>query len=316
MLDIQLFGTGQARYCDQPLAGFPRQQAHHLLCYLLLNRGRSISREKLAAVFWGDYSTQTSRKYLRNALWRLRQSFQVVGARAEDYLAICDEGVSFVTTSVYRLDIETFEEAISGFHDRPGENLTAEQAALLEKAVELYTGDLLQGIYEDWCLYDRERLGLLLLNALSKLMEFHTLNGAYERGITYGERILARDNTREKVHRRLMRLHWLAGNRNAALTQYKRCAQLLREELGIRPMKRTRFLYELMLHNRFNPHVWAKTGQSRPPNIYQSDDSLLSLAEHALQKLQHLQAMIEETSAELRHVERLIAKALLETRSS
>jgi len=316
MLDIRLFGTGHARYCDQPLAGFPSQQAHHLFCYLLLNRGQPISREKLAAVFWGDYPTQTSRKYLRNALWRLRQSFQLAGAQAEDYLAIRDDGVAFVTTSAYRLDVETFEKAVSGFYDRPGESLTAEQATVLEKAVELYTGDLLQGVYEDWCLYDRERLGLLLLNALSKLMEFHAVNGAYERGITYGERILARDNTREKVHRRLMRLHWLAGDRNAALSQYKRCAQILREELGIRPMERTRFLYEQMLHNRFNPHTWAGTRHPRPPNLVQSDDPLLSLAEHALQKLQHLQAMIEETSAELRHVERLIAKALLETRSS
>jgi DNA-binding SARP family transcriptional activator len=316
MLDIQLFGTGQARYCDQPLAGFPGQQAHHLFCYLLLNRGQPISREKLAAVFWGDYSTPTSRKYLRNALWRLRQSFQLAGARAEDFLAICDDSVAFVTTSSYRLDIELFEKAVSGFHDRPGENLTTEQAAVLEKAVELYTGDLLQGVYEDWCLYDRERLGLLLLNALSKLMEFHAVNGAYERGITYGERILARDNTREKVHRRLMRLHWLAGDRNAALTQYKRCAQILREELGIPPMDRTQFLYEQMLHNRFNPYTWARTGQSRPSTLNQSDDPLLSLADHALQKLQHLQAMIEETSAELRQVERLITKALLETRSS
>ena len=33
-----------------------------------------------------------------------------------------------------------------------------DRARSLEDAVSLYQGDLLEGCYEDWCIYERERL--------------------------------------------------------------------------------------------------------------------------------------------------------------
>ncbi len=315
MLELKLFGTGQACYLGRPLPGFPSQQASLVLCYLLLNRHHPHHREQLAAVFWSDYPTHTSRKYLRNALWRLRQALQAVNASPDSYLAISDDSVSFLTSSLYALDVETFEETVSPYQDVSGGSLTAEQAASLERAASSYGGDLLEGIYEDWCLYDRERLSLLHLSVLGKLVVFHATHGTCERGIAYGERILAHDNTREKVHRQLMCLHWLAGDRNAALAQYKRCAQILREELGIPPMKQTKLLYEQMLHNRFDPATWPGHHSAPSSGLDEPGGSMQPLAEHALQKLQHLQAMIEETGTELRHVERLISKALLDSQS-
>jgi len=38
MLKLNLFGTAQGHYLEQPLVGFPNHQAYSLLCYLLLNR--------------------------------------------------------------------------------------------------------------------------------------------------------------------------------------------------------------------------------------------------------------------------------------
>jgi DNA-binding SARP family transcriptional activator len=316
MLELQLFGTGRARYCNRPLPGFPNQQSYLLLCYLLLNRPHPHHRERLAALFWSEYPTTTSRKYLRNALWRLRHALQSVGAPADEYLLLSDDSASFLTSSRYWLDVEVFETTITRYQDLSGHELTSEQAAHLDEAVDLYVGDLLEGVYEDWCLYDRERLSLLYLNALGKLMVFHEVNGTYERGLAYGERILACDHTRENVHRQMMRLYWLLGDRNAALAQYKRCVQILREELGIPPMEGTRLLYGQMAHNQFDP-TSRPVRQDDPSSIMiKSDDSIQPLAEHALQKLQHLQALIEETGIELRHIERLISKSLLNVRRS
>ena len=78
---MNLFGPGRAQFQNRPLAGFPNQQGYHLLCYLILNRNQPHNRERLAAVFWSEHSTAISRKYLRDALWRLRQAFQAAGAR-------------------------------------------------------------------------------------------------------------------------------------------------------------------------------------------------------------------------------------------
>jgi DNA-binding SARP family transcriptional activator len=309
LLQLQLFGPGRAKYHDRPFAGFPNQQAYHLFCYLILNRHQPHNRERLAAVFWSDYPTPISRKYLRDALWRLRQGFQNVGADHSAFLSIDDASVAFVNSSPYWLDIESFEHAIRKYEDKPGHALSAEESEQLEGAVNLYVGELLEGAYQDWCIHDRERLNLLYFNALAKLMTYHEAYGSYERGITFGERILHDDATREKVHRQMMRLFWLSGNRSAALAQYKRCSQALREMLGIPPMEETRLLYEQMLHDEFHP-VLPKPGTRRVlrPDGYDQSEQLT--IDQALQKLRRLQAMVSETNAELQRLEALIRTAL------
>jgi DNA-binding SARP family transcriptional activator len=310
MLELRLFGTGQASYSGRPIPGFPNQQPYLLMCFLLLNRGQIHPREHLAAVFWGEYPTRKSRKYLRNALWRVRHRFQSSGIPVEEYLHIQDDSVCFALEGRYWLDVEDFETAVLRCQEVTGRELGVEEASHLEKTCDLYSGDLLTGVYEDWCIYERERLSLLHLNTLSKLMLFHEFNGSYERGLDFGRRILACDNTRERVHRRLMRLYWLSGNRGAALAQYKLCAQILYETLGISPLEETTHLYQQMKYGQFNPGIWANYKDSRPLVSAAREDSVPLLAEQTLQGVRQLQVNVEEISAQLRQVERQLVRVL------
>jgi DNA-binding SARP family transcriptional activator len=310
MLELNLFGAAQAHYSDQPLVGFPNQQAHLLLCYLLLNRERSHHRERLATLFWSEYPTQVSLKYLRNAIWRIRKVFQSVGAPADEYLSVENGSISFKCSSPYWLDVEAFETQVTSCEGTPGQRLTFEQANHLEGAIDIYIGDLLEGVYEDWCLYDRERLGLLYLNTLSKLMTFHEVNATYERALTCGDRILAHDNTREKVHRQMMRLYWLMGDRDAALTQYQHCTQILHESLGLLPMEETTRLYQQMVHNQFRPTIQPDTYNTRLPFTVSPDESTQVMMEYALQRIHRLHATIDEASAELHHIEHFIRETM------
>jgi len=316
MLEIRLFGTGQALYDSQELPGFPRQQSYLLLCYLLLNRRHPHHRERLASVFWEDAATHVSRKYLRNGLWRLRQNLESAGLPADEYLSISDDSVSWIGASRYWLDVESFETTVALTQELPVESLTPAQVTTLEKALDLYAGDLLEGVYDDWCLYDRERLRLLYLNALGRLVTYHELHDAPAPGLAYCERILAHDRTRERVHRQMMRLYWRAGHRHAALAQYKRCAQILLEELGIPPMRETTLLYRQMSSNRFNPAEWPTSREPAPLDPSLPHDSVEPLAEHALQKLQQLQAKLDETSSELKQIEQLLSLALANSRQT
>jgi DNA-binding SARP family transcriptional activator len=315
MLELNFFGAAQACYADRPLAGFPNQQAHLLLCYLLLNRERPHHRERLAAVFWSEYPTQVSLKYLRNSIWRVRKILKSVGAPADEYLAIDNGSISFRCSSQYWLDVEAFEERVTPYQGISGHKLTPEQATGLEQATDLYIGDLLEGVYEDWCLYDRERLNLLYLSSLGKLMDFHEVNATYERGLACGERILTHDETREKVHRQMMRLYWLTGNRDAALAQYKQCTQILRENLDILPMEETTHLYQQMLHNQFQPASRLGYRESPPPFTVDPDESTQILVEYALHKIHTLRATIDDASAELHHIEHFIKEAMLNHQS-
>jgi DNA-binding SARP family transcriptional activator len=282
----------------------------------VLNRERPHHRDPLAAIFWAEYPPEKSRKYLRNALWRLREGLQKIGAVPSEYIAVDDDCISFLTSSPYWLDVEFFEGTIEGFRYLSGQKLSVEQAEELERAVDLYSGDLLEGVYEDWCLYERERLNLLLLNALTKLMIYHGLHNSYDLGLACGERILSFDHTREKIHRLMMWLHWLSGDRIAALAQYKRCGQILRETLDTKPMTETHQLYREMVHDRFDPQAWLDGRDDPTPIRTSSDRSLQPLAMHLIQRLHRLQGMVDDTSAELRQLEHLINISLIKSKKS
>jgi DNA-binding SARP family transcriptional activator len=62
--------------------------------------------------------------------------------------------------------------------------------------------------------------------------------------MVFGEKILYYDRARERTHRRMMRLHYLAGDRTSALRQYQKCVTILQEELEVKPAESTRLIYE------------------------------------------------------------------------
>jgi DNA-binding SARP family transcriptional activator len=303
MLEVKLFGKGEVTCNNQSMSGSPSHLPFMLLSYLILNRVSPQNREHIAAYFWPDLPPQTARKCLRNAIWRLRLGFREVGANFDDFFDTDDEYVTFIRSSEWSIDIEIFENAINSCRDIPGNQLLASHISQLESAVALYTGDLLEGVFEDWCLSERERLRLLALNALFKLMQYHGQAGNFEKGLAYGQQILHFDNTRENVHRQMMRLFWLAGDRNAAIAQYQRCCQILRDELGVKPMKQTSLLYEKLVHNQPSEQPRAIIKQAGNP---QSPGDASPALEKILQELRRLQVMIDGAKSKSRRLEQLI----------
>lgn len=311
MLKVKLFGPGQASFRDRPLTGFPQQQIWLLLCYLLLNKQHPQNRERLSAVFWGDQPAHNARKNFRNTLWRLRQMLSIAGAQPDDYFLIGETSIAFINHAQYWLDVDIFETAAQ-YINLPTPELTETKVAALETAVQLYQGDLLENIYEDWCLYERERLRLLYMNMLHRLLSYHAGRGDYATGLQYGERILVCESTREDVHRQMMWMYGQVGNHAAAQTQYKRCCQILQEELGVRPSENTTQLYDQLLHatslNSDWPLVSGGVHTETEPR-----SSILPVAQNALQQLQYLQEVLQQTNAELIKIEQMIHRALGES---
>jgi two-component SAPR family response regulator len=151
--------------------------------------------------------------------------------------------VGFNWQSDHWLDVSAFENKARQGLARPLEILTLPEAQHLEDALQLYTGELLEGFYADWALRERERLRSLYLNTLAHLMRFYQQQGVYDKSLLYGQKILDLDPLREEVHRDMMRLYVAHGQRPLAIRQYQVCCNLLAEELGITAMEETRTLY-------------------------------------------------------------------------
>jgi DNA-binding SARP family transcriptional activator len=245
ILRVSLFGAFDVRYGEQPLTGLGAHKLQELLCFLVLHRDRPHPREVLASLLWGGHPTSQSKRYLRKALWQLQA---VLGSQSDPTvhspLLVDRVCVQFDPTADLWLDVALFEQAWHSVRGLTAKELDSRHIRDLRAAVDLYRGDLLEGWYEDWCVYKREWLQNMYLAMLGKLMAYCEMHHQYEAGTAYGERILRHDRAHERTHRRLMRLSYLSGDRTAAIRQYQRCVAALREELGVKPSKRTVALYD------------------------------------------------------------------------
>ncbi|HEY6232963.1 MAG TPA: bacterial transcriptional activator domain-containing protein [Pyrinomonadaceae bacterium] len=244
ILKFRLFGKFSVECDTQLIKNLDSGKEQELLSYLLVRRDRSHPRETLASLLWGDSSTEKSKKYLRQALWHLQSGLEVRGTNVPQLLLVQHDWVQLNSQSGLWLDVADFEKAFSTTQGVPGKQLDKTNAELLKEAVKLYRGDLLDGCYHDWCLFERERLQNMYLSMLDKLMSYCEQHQEYEEGLGYGSTILRYDRASERTYRRLMHLQYRAGDRTGALRQYRRCVTALHEELGVKPERRTRAVYD------------------------------------------------------------------------
>ena len=243
-IKFRLFGKFSVQRDTQSVRGLDSSKEQELLSYLLVRRDRPHSRETLASLLWGDSSTEKSKKYLRQALWHLQAGLETNELAGPQVLLVEHDWVQLNLQSELWLDVAVFEQAFAATQGVPGKQLDKPGAAMLKDAVQLYAGDLLDGCYQDWCLFERERLQNMYLSMLDKLMGYCEQHQDFEAGQSYGSTILRYDRASERTYRRLMHLQYLAGDRTGALRQYERCVTALREELGVKPERRTRAVYE------------------------------------------------------------------------
>lgn len=242
-LSVSMFGKLQIRLAGSPPACSLSQKARELLVYLLLHR-RAQPREKLATLLWEHRTTKRAKAYLRKALWQLRQSIEPDDADVAPTLQADGDWVQIHPEADIWVDVAVFEDAFEEVRDCEMSEMTAAQEEALEEAASLYTGDLLENWYQDWCLRERERLKDMLLRILDRLTRCCEHRGAYDSGIQYGLRALRIDPARERIHRHLMRLRARAGDRSGALRQYERCTEVLDRELDVAPTTATRRLHQ------------------------------------------------------------------------
>lgn len=303
-LTVRMLGKFSA-YCDhQPVTGLEARKLQEFLAYLLLHRDHTLNREALAEVISPEAPPLHSRKTLRQTLWQLQTVLNDNAAAGGERLIIADtDSVTVNGNAGVWLDVAEVETAFAGAVGRPGETLDEDAAGTLARAVSLYRGDLLEGWYQDWCLLERERVQSCYLALLDKLMGYHRAQGEYERAVVYGRDILRYDRARERTHVCLMQIHWLAGDRTAALRQYRACAEALREELDAEPGRQTVALYQRILHDDppARPHYPRAAGPSaaaRPTHA----DSLLGQVKARFTDLAQLHDQVALNLAELQRL--------------
>ncbi|RME42181.1 MAG: hypothetical protein D6796_14785 [Caldilineae bacterium] len=245
-LELNTLGGLQILREGTLLTGFESRKARAMLIYLALEP-RPHPRAALAGLLWSDFPEPRARGNLRRVLCNLRHLLA-------PHLIITPQTIAFDTQSNYWFDVEEFMRLPP------------------PQAVSLYQGDFMAGfsvsdapLFEEWMLGWQERLRLEMLNMLHKLVSQHRSRGEYEIAIAYAHRLLVLDPWREEIHRDLMGMLALTGQRSAALAQYEKCRQLLEQELGLTPLEETTALYRRLVNGEIgNIREEARRGVCLP----------------------------------------------------
>jgi DNA-binding SARP family transcriptional activator len=247
-LEIHLFGKFTVRCDEITLSFFKSQKVQELFCYLLLFHDRAHHREKLADIIWGQYGSKYSKQYLRKTLCKLKASLRAIpNLRNREILLTEPEWLQINLGAGIWVDVAEFERVFNLVSSVRGRNLDDQKFTALQNVDLLYKGDLLEGCYQDWCVFERERYREMLFTIFHKMMGYCEATNKFDLGIKYGKEILRYERANERTHRRIMRLYYQAGDRTAALNQYDYLGASLDEELAVKPSKRTTELYHQIL---------------------------------------------------------------------
>lgn len=254
-LEVSLLGPFQAMIDRKPVTGFESNKVRALLAYLLVEDGRTHSRDVLAALLWPDQPQRNARNNLRYALADLRQK---ISDAKTAYLSITRETIQFNHLSDYWLDVLVFRQAVSAASqkllaavDLPG------TIDMLKSAIRLYRGSFLEGFsigdslpFDEWLLLKREQFARLMSQALKLLADYYEQCADPSNALIYAREQIDFEPWNEESHQQIMRLLVLDGQRSAALAQYEVCQRILADELGVEPSANTIALYNHILDER------------------------------------------------------------------
>lgn len=233
-LRLTFFGFPRLELGGAPLT-FERRKSLALLAYLAAT-GRPHSLDALSGLLWSQSRGRHAQQALRAALADLQSALP-------DYVIVSQDTAAFDRTRRYWLDVEVFQDMLAVG--------SAAEPHPLQGAVDLCQAAFLAGLsvrnapaFEEWLLLERARVHDLMLQALDILIAVYAQAGQLDAAIGCAKRALELEPRREEVHRQLMHLLALSGQRAAAIAQFKTCRRILARAFGVAPTTETIALYE------------------------------------------------------------------------
>ncbi|UCF40475.1 MAG: protein kinase, partial [Gemmatimonadota bacterium] len=232
MIEFRALGPAQLEgpAGTDPQAVLARPKLLGVLAFLGAGAGRGFQRrDSLIGCFWPELSQERARSAVRQSLYRLRQLLgdAVVVTRGDDEVALSDEA--------FWSDVAAFEDALA----------RGDRAA----ALELYRGDLLEGLYvpdapefERWLDERRKQLRQEASAAAWELADQeagrrHTVEAG--RWSRHARHLAPLD---ERLLRRVIKLLDGLGDRAGAVREYETFTRRLALELELEPSPETKAL--------------------------------------------------------------------------
>lgn len=212
MIQINALGKPEIVLNGDSLIEITAKKNKALLLFLAVER-KQFERNKLAALFWGDFNLLTSQNSLRTAVHDLRKKL------GQDHIP---SDRTWLSLKNYSTDLDRVRDLTLNLHEPI-------HTPALEAALATYRGEFLENFslednvfFEDWLTSQRTKYRKNLQSVLILLISSYYDAGEIDKGLKLTHRLQTQFPEEEQSYLLKMRLFIKAGWHQNAIQEYKR----------------------------------------------------------------------------------------------
>jgi DNA-binding SARP family transcriptional activator len=220
-----------------------------LLTLLLADAGRVVGVDRIVSTLWGDDPPPTSTGTLQAYVSHLRRALEPDrGPREAPSVLLTRPPGYLLLAGADELDTLRFAELVEQGDDAVAAGDPTRGIAMLDQALALWRGEPLAELGDlPHASSDRLRLAELQVRARERRCDALLAVGRADAAVSDLQRLVAEHPLRERLWARLVTALYAADRQADALDACRRCADLLRDELGIDPGPELRDLEQAVL---------------------------------------------------------------------
>jgi len=224
-----------------------RKKSKELFKLLLVNYGQLINKDYICRILYPDYNQENAYRNFSVNLTYLNKVLEPQRKNGQKPYFIIREGDYYGLTRMfaYIYDVEIFENLI----DRAKQaNYKPLRVKYYQQALELYDDFIIDDLYNEEIIKERKRLQQLYLEIVDEIMEYYYQNGDYNKCIQLADRSLKMDKYFELAYLYKIKSYKQLNLRTYAIKTYKKCKDILEEELNISPSQEIEDYYESIIN--------------------------------------------------------------------
>ena len=203
------------------------KQLVSLFAYIVYNHGKTLSKDRLIAIFWPE--SESPENAMKNAIFRLRNELKTNQYLSKiSFIVTTNNGYSLSSNQEFCFDTDVFDKA----HNIIQAN-TFDNDQEYEKLFETYTEPFLQNNLSDWVLSIRNHYNDTYLKDILAWLEMLVAQEQYPKVLTICDKALLIDPFNDEFHYNYLKALIEMKRYNDAIKYYERISKMFYQELGM-----------------------------------------------------------------------------------